>query len=305
MMSASTSAVAAEELKSDVDDYMSEVFIAHASSIRPGLARTANEKRALRIETAKADNVERQRKIPRRADLEREMREAGLAKPVGEESKGFALLQKMGYKPGMSIGVKREGSDEGIKIPITVDFKTSRSGLGHENEEKEKQKLRAELHLKAALARSKTNLLLLGDFRKRKRAAAVMKLVYGDLIRSRKACEELDTRKGLSSPVVPEFWPIYEVNDETGVARSARINQYDNKDERVIFKYSNGKLAPPELKFEELHDVELTDRLEDITHYLRDQHLYCIWCGCQYESVEDLNRQCPGNTRDAHDDGDE
>ena len=36
--------------------------------------------------------------------LEVEKREEGLQKTIGAENKGFALLSKMGYKPGMGIG---------------------------------------------------------------------------------------------------------------------------------------------------------------------------------------------------------
>ena len=38
--------------------------------------------------------------------LEREKREEGLSNALDSSNKGFALLQKMGYKPGMSLGKK-------------------------------------------------------------------------------------------------------------------------------------------------------------------------------------------------------
>lgn len=36
--------------------------------------------------------------------MESEKRKAGLEKPIEQDNKGFAMLQKMGYKPGNSIG---------------------------------------------------------------------------------------------------------------------------------------------------------------------------------------------------------
>ena len=36
--------------------------------------------------------------------LEAEKREEGLNSAIGAENKGFALLSKMGYKPGMALG---------------------------------------------------------------------------------------------------------------------------------------------------------------------------------------------------------
>lgn len=36
--------------------------------------------------------------------IEDEARKAGLSKPISSDNKGFAMLQKMGYKEGMSLG---------------------------------------------------------------------------------------------------------------------------------------------------------------------------------------------------------
>ncbi|VDD94582.1 unnamed protein product [Enterobius vermicularis] len=276
----------AESGSESEEDYMSEAFIASVSNVRPGLARTVYEQRALRIEASKQENIQRLRSLPRLADLEKEKRDEGLAKPVGEGSKGFALLQKMGYKPGMSLGVKRDGTNEGIKEPIGVNIKTGRTGLGHEKEEESKKKFQAELLLKASLARSKANVH--SDFRKRKRAAKIQKQIFADLMKSRKACEDLDVRKGIKDPLEPEFWPIYESKDEANCSQHSKRILLDHTDSEPIFRYSNGKLAPSEV------------RLEGITSYLRKEHLYCTWCGYQYDSVDDMETQCPGNTRDAH-----
>ena len=43
------------------------------------------------------------------SELEKERREEALSKPLDESSKGFALLAKMGFKPGMSLGKKKDG----------------------------------------------------------------------------------------------------------------------------------------------------------------------------------------------------
>ena len=42
-----------------------------------------------------------QKKVP-----EKEKREEGLSKTIGAENKGFEMLQKMGFKPGMTLGKK-------------------------------------------------------------------------------------------------------------------------------------------------------------------------------------------------------
>ncbi len=38
--------------------------------------------------------------------LEAEKRDAGLSKTISSDNKGFAMLQKMGFKPGMTLGKK-------------------------------------------------------------------------------------------------------------------------------------------------------------------------------------------------------
>lgn len=41
-------------------------------------------------------------------------------------------------------------------------------------------------------------------------------------------------------------------------------------------------------------------RLLDLLSYLRDMHRYCLYCGCQYSTQEELVNSCPGNLRNEH-----
>ena len=45
--------------------------------------------------------------------------------------------------------------------------------------------------------------------------------------------------------------------------------------------------------------------MPELDAYLRYQHNYCVWCGVKYTSRDDLIVNCPGDTRDAHDQDDE
>ena len=49
-------------------------------------------------------------KIKPKKVLENEKREEGLNKTIGADNKGFAMLQKMGFKPGMTLGRKGDTS---------------------------------------------------------------------------------------------------------------------------------------------------------------------------------------------------
>ena len=55
---------------------------------------------------------------------------------------------------------------------------------------------------------------------------------------------------------------------------------------------------------EEEEEVEIPpdEMLKIITEYLRTEYLFCIWCGITFENAEDLNSNCPGNSREDHDD---
>jgi len=42
-------------------------------------------------------------------------------------------------------------------------------------------------------------------------------------------------------------------------------------------------------------------RLEQVLDYLRSTYHYCFWCGTQFDSVEELEADCPGVTEEDHD----
>ncbi|XP_071721702.1 uncharacterized protein [Rutidosis leptorrhynchoides] len=54
-------------------------------------------------------------------------------------------------------------------------------------------------------------------------------------------------------------------------------------------------------KEEEEEEEEITEEdLQDILMKLRDEHLYCLFCGFQYESKEAISSNCPGLNEDDH-----
>lgn len=71
------------------------------------------------------------------------------------------------------------------------------------------------------------------------------------------------------------------------------------------FTYFNGNMAPNDLNIDELPENEITEWLMELTIYLRAAHCYCVWCGAQYDSNEELENNCPGRTREEHEDCDE
>lgn len=73
--------------------------------VRPGLLHNRHQQRSHEIYKKKQehDAQAREKQKPVRI-VEAERREEGLQEALGSDNKGFALLQKMGYKPGTAIG---------------------------------------------------------------------------------------------------------------------------------------------------------------------------------------------------------
>ncbi|GMR58097.1 hypothetical protein PMAYCL1PPCAC_28292, partial [Pristionchus mayeri] len=304
------------------DDFMSDKYLAGTEEIRPGLAKTNHQRRIMKIENERAEaEAERLRlqKLKKPHHIEAERREEVMAKPISTESKGFALMAKMGFKPGMSLGKKKDEHDlgSGIKEPINIVIRNHRGGLGVESEEVERLKKeestakgRIEAQLKRMKDRARMADDLSDDYRKRARMASNRKQIIGDIIKSRKACVEMDLRKEVELPEESWFWPSYKEKKidaipTTAVGSTGRYFKREEDEDDAKYHYSNGKEAPKEERFDELTDELLEERLEQITVYLRSVHSYCVWCGCAFVNEADLDGGCPGPARDVHDEGDE
>lgn len=73
--------------------------------MKPGVSMVRRVKEALKKETKqKETNVRNRQKTYK--EQEKESREAALQNTISNENKGFALLQKMGYKAGQGLGKK-------------------------------------------------------------------------------------------------------------------------------------------------------------------------------------------------------
>lgn len=76
----------------------------------------------------------------------------------------------------------------------------------------------------------------------------------------------------------------------------AVLEQLEGK-EVVVDKKEDGDEEDEE---EEEEEVVTEEDLQEILMKLRDEFLYCLFCGCQYESTESLLSNCPGINEDDH-----
>jgi hypothetical protein len=71
--------------------------------VRPGLLLT-HEQQRLHNQMKKRKECQLTNKATGAKALEEQQRQEGLEKAIDSTNKGFSLLQKMGYKPGLGIG---------------------------------------------------------------------------------------------------------------------------------------------------------------------------------------------------------
>lgn len=272
-------------------DYMSEKFLTESvtQDVRPGLIFNRTQKRDHEIHKKRAKmNEENKKRFRPSREVESERREEGLSQALDSSNKGFALLQKMGYKSGSAIGKTGEGRVE----PITIEIKSNRGGLGRETALKEiavrKKQLRKQI------LQRREQLTNVESYRSRLAQQQAEKFMEGDLHKSQKACHELDLGKDIDSPHEIWFWPKSKDDDKEEEEETETLSKLNKEEDQTV------EDEDEEENDESTVEFETREKLEIITLYLRKVHLYCIWCGIKYENETDLAENCPGQTRDDH-----
>ncbi|CAG0919994.1 unnamed protein product [Notodromas monacha] len=255
----------------DSEDILKQCLAAASSSsstnIRGDAPQSEKRKRELwkRQQLAKEEQDKAKKAKKEKAREAVTTLEKGLSTAIEPTNKGFQLLAKMGYEPGKALGIQPNARTEPIK-PIV---KANRFGLGKPEEENKKhEKLISEMQERASKREE-----MLVDFRSQKSQLLAEKIISRDLSNAQKACRTQDVEAGMVEPRIPWFWPL-KPPDETDV-----------QDEE-------------ESEEETLSDGE---KLMEITEYLRTLYNYCVWCGIRFEGPSELDGECPGNSREAHD----
>ncbi|NXX82689.1 GPT11 protein, partial [Urocolius indicus] len=238
--------------------------------VRPGLPMVRRLKEAIQKEEKQKEANEKNRQKSIKEE-ERERRDLVLKSALGNENKGFALLQKMGYKSGQALG--KSGKLVIVWRPVLVCG--CRSGLGHEKLKKRKAEEKLENYRQKLHMKTKANEQAADQFRVRLKNKQEERKMEGDLRKSQRACQQLDMQKDIDVPKEPWYWLEPEEEDKK--------DEEDKEDE-----CTSSYLSVPE-------------KLHILTAYLRQQHFYCIWCGTTYEDSEDLSSNCPGDSAADHD----
>eukprot|EP00916_Digyalum_oweni_P019477 GHVL01032394.1.p1 GENE.GHVL01032394.1~~GHVL01032394.1.p1 ORF type:complete len:275 (+),score=57.84 GHVL01032394.1:87-911(+) len=266
------------------EDYMSDAFLLKCEDKRPGLVHSSRTAKEIEREKKQLEFNQKHKLKPKKV-LEQEKRTEGLSTAISTDNKGFSLMQKMGYKPGMVLGKRGSGRAE----PVPIEVKTGRGGLGKAADTKRKVEERQAMRASMAVKRQRWEVKQKESFVQHMSHRFASKTVEKDLHTSQKACYQLDSESGHTAPVEAFHWPP---NWKT-LTEGRREEEEDEED-----------AAEQDLEEEEEDEGEtLSDeeKLEMVTQYLRTTYHFCIWCGTKYDDSDDLQSNCPGDTADAHD----
>lgn len=262
-------------------------------------------------------------KAEREADAEA-AREEALATALPETNKGFKMMAKFGFKQGDTLGK----SEDARKVPVQVDIKGDRSGVGLESEKK--RKFREQWEEADRLAkRSKEEE---GDYVEIRRQEAKEKKAERDLHSAQKTAERLHEKEAEDKGIpVQDNIPLKDINllwrcraqrraikahdkqqrRELNNSLASRLPTLADEEQDNDTKVAQGEdLAPfytslendleeedPELA--EFEALPVAERLQKLLVFLREEFHYCLYCGYQYPDAE--MEGCPGITDEDHD----
>lgn len=235
------------------------------------------------------------------------------------------MMAKFGFKQGDTLGK----SENARKVPIAVDVKADKGGIGLESEKK--RKFREQWAEAERLAkRSKEEE---GDYLEMRRQEQKEKKAERDLDSAQRTAERLSETKneGKGTPE-PGDRPLKDVNVLWRTRARRRVEIQQDKQQRRELNNSLASRLPtladegdadndtkvalgedlkpfyttlendleaddPELA--EFEALPVTERLQKVLIYLRKEFHYCLYCGHQYPDAE--LEGCPGVTEEDHD----
>ncbi|KAI8379803.1 uncharacterized protein BYT42DRAFT_614067 [Radiomyces spectabilis] len=269
-------------IEDDEEDYMSSRLLEQASEYekqRKDTTYTERRKQQLREQQKKGY-------IKPRKQLEDEARQEGLKKTLDPSNKGAKMLMKMGFKHGMALGKETEGA---LIEPIAIEQKLGRSGLGMATSLKRAR----EEEVKAEEEHRKRTEIDPDDFREAMAARANEARLSRRIHAAAVICERLDQVKSNI------LWTLLSSKNESQLEGRQEPTSEDDEDDQKEAKREEEPIYPPE-EVEALKSLKLDDQLQRLVEYLRNNYLYCFWCGAQYADEEDLKENCPGSEEDDH-----
>ncbi|RWR77821.1 G patch domain-containing protein 11 [Cinnamomum micranthum f. kanehirae] len=268
---------AESEQAEEEEDYMGDLslFLPPESISKPSIPskKISNDADAAKTLLPQSSSFKKQSKSSRVLSWQ-EQRKINRAQKQREEDEE-TLARCDAAIPSSNIGFKllrqmgytpgsalgKDGS--GQAEPVGIKIRRSRAGLGRESPEKEKARRE---EAQAERKRRKVEDLM-ADFGSRQRLQWRIRRIATDFDKAKKALAQLENEEIFLEPE----------------------------------KEGDGDGEGDEKAEEEEEEEEITEEdLLDILMKLRNEHCYCLYCGCQYESLETLSSNCPGLNEEDH-----
>jgi len=84
---------------------------------------------------------------------------------------------------------------------------------------------------------------------------------------------------------------IREGDNKLQVLLSTKDEQEDSSDDE----------DPEDTEATQLKQLPTEEKLMKVLHYLRENHLYCMYCSSNFTDQEDMEANCPGLLEEDHD----
>nr|CAD7448124.1 unnamed protein product [Timema bartmani] len=290
------------------------------NDVRPGLIRDHSLQRQAEMDKKKQQtNMKNKEHFRSHRAVELERREEGLSSALSNNNKGFALMQKMGYKPGSGIGksgtvnlllscflflflISQSVSFFALVVvgsgrvePVTIALKTDRQGIGRETALRRLAVEKAAIRQRQRQRREQE--FTVENFRAHRSQKHLEIQTAKDLRSCQRVCEGLDKGQGYDEPAEPWFWLTREKEDDDDDDHDDKV---EGQDEKTRTADESGEGDDEEEEEEAEIEFQPSEKLDMLSNYLRQTYCYCVWCGTQYDDDKDMRDNCPGPTRDDH-----
>ena len=264
-------------------------------------------------------------KVKSKAELAAEAvraRDVALQTQIGSSNRGFRMLSKLGYTPGMALGKTHPGAAEPLRV---AGSRSGRGGVGLDGGERKRRPARRGRRARRSGPATTRTGSAGGRRRRRGRAAgrgpAGGGAGRGGAVRGRRgrgAGAAGERGLALARPVRERM-----LRDRARAERDAEKFRRDNEmqisngrrpvyladeseDEDDLLAYGKGTEVPGDVDELDAPDPELEafvavpgeERLAAVVRTLREQWHYCFWCKSTYPTAE--MEGCPGPLEEDH-----
>lgn len=209
-------------------------------------------------------------------------------------SKGLKLMQKMGYKPGETLGNSSYGPSE----PVVLELKHGREGIGYAADQKRKR-TEAQDQIEKQRKEAKS------EFREKVKEEHEHKRIMHLIRKAQRLCINLEYTNpdhaydidSLSCLNVLYRGYIRDLREKDRLSRLKKARLYSDEERYTDWEEPN---LEDDAELDEFQSQPASNQLDAILQYLRSNYYHCFWCMVTYNDKEDMDQNCPGISEEDH-----